>query len=185
LRRRVELAKGLLHRPRLLILDEPSTGLDPGARRDLWDYLRRIRRDDGVTIVLTTHLLEEADKADRLAILDAGRLVALDAPDRLRSALGGDSLSFDTDDPASLVAGLRDRFDLAATVLDGQVRLEHSDAHRLIAQIVEAFPGSVRAVTLGRPTLEDVFIARTGRRFDAADAAPRAEAATSGRRRSR
>jgi len=87
LRRRVELAKGLLHRPRLLLLDEPSTGLDPAARSDMWGYLRELRDQEGVTVVLTTHLLEEADKADRIAILDRGQLVALDSPDALRSTL--------------------------------------------------------------------------------------------------
>src|SRR5215213_8696029 len=99
LRRRVELATGMLHRPRLLLLDEPSTGLDPGARSDLWQYLEQIRADNGVTVVLTTHLLEEADKADRLAILHEGRLVALDTPDALRATVGGDSITIDTLDP--------------------------------------------------------------------------------------
>jgi ABC-2 type transport system ATP-binding protein len=169
LRRRVELAKGLLHEPRVLILDEPSTGLDPGARADLWDYLRTLRREQGTTVVLTTHLLEEAEKADRLAILDCGRLVALDTPERLRSAIGGDTLTIETDDPAGLAERVQCRFGFAAQTLDGSVRLEQPDGHRLVAQLVEAFPGEVRAVTLGKPTLEDVFIARTGRRFATAD----------------
>ncbi len=99
MRRRVELAKGMLHAPELLLLDEPSTGLDPGARSDLWDYLQQVRAEDGVTVVLTTHLLEEADKADRLAILNAGSLVALDTPDALRAGVGGDSLVIETDEP--------------------------------------------------------------------------------------
>src|SRR6185369_14043123 len=110
LRRGVELAKGMLHRPRLLLLDEPSTGLDPGARADLWSYLQQVRREEGVTVVLTTHLLEEAEKADRLAILDAGKLVALDTPDHLRATVGGDSLTIQTDDPARLAAAIRERF---------------------------------------------------------------------------
>lgn len=169
LRRRVELAKGLLHRPRVLLLDEPSTGLDPGARGDLWDYLRQLRGDDGVTVVLTTHLLEEADKADRLAILNAGQLVALDTPERLRESVGGDTLSIETDEPAVLAAAINERFGAErageATVVDGSVRLEQPDGHEWVARLVEAFPGRIQAVRLGKPTLEDVFIARTGHRF--------------------
>lgn len=169
LRRRVELAKGLLHRPRVLLLDEPSTGLDPGARGDLWDYLRQLRAEDGVTVVLTTHLLEEADKADRLAILNAGELVALDTPERLRESVGGDTLSIETDEPAALAKAINERFGAeregAATVVDGGVRLEQPDGHEWVARLVEAFPGRIQAVRLGKPTLEDVFIARTGHRF--------------------
>ncbi len=165
LRRRVELAKGLLHRPRLLLLDEPSTGLDPGARSDLWDYLQQIRRDDGVTVVLTTHLLEEADKADRLAILNAGSLVALDTPDRLRASVGGDTLTIETDRPEELAAAIGERFDVPAAVVDGSVRLERPDGHQWVARLVEAFPGRLASIKLGKPTLEDVFIARTGHKF--------------------
>jgi len=182
LRRRVELAKGLLHEPRLLILDEPSTGLDPGARADLWDYLRGLRRDRSTTVVLTTHLLEEAEKADRLAILDRGKLVALDTPDRLRSTVGGDTLSIETDDAAGLAQRVHQRFGFEVQTVDGRVRLEQPDGHRLVAQLVEAFPGEVRAVTLGKPTLEDVFIARTGRRFAEPDDASETPVAAKPRR---
>ncbi|HEX4130278.1 MAG TPA: ATP-binding cassette domain-containing protein [Pirellulales bacterium] len=165
LRRRVELAKGLLHRPPLLLLDEPSTGLDPGARNDLWRYLRELREHDGVTIVLTTHLLEEADRADRLAIFDRGKLVALDAPDRLRATVAGDSITIETADPAALVGELSRQLGLAAAVVDGRVRLEHPDGPRLVPRIMDACSARIQAITLGRPTLEDVFIARTGRRM--------------------
>jgi ABC-2 type transport system ATP-binding protein len=165
LRRRVELAKGMLHRPRLLLLDEPSTGLDPGARSDLWDYLQQVRRDEGVTIVLTTHLLEEADKADRIAILSEGTFVALDTPDALKATVGGDSITIQTEEPDSLAAAISERFGCPASVLDGAVRLEQRDGHEWIARLVEAFPGRIDAITLGKPTLEDVFIDRTGHRF--------------------
>jgi ABC-2 type transport system ATP-binding protein len=165
LRRRVELAKGMLHRPRLLLLDEPSTGLDPAARSDLWDYLRQIRGDDGVTVVLTTHLLEEAEKADRLAILNAGVLVALDTPERLRASVGGDTLTIESDEPVALAAAITERFGLAARHVDGSVRLELPDAPQWVPRLVEAFPGRIQTITLGKPTLEDVFIARTGHKF--------------------
>jgi ABC-2 type transport system ATP-binding protein len=165
LRRRVELAKGMLHRPRLLLLDEPSTGLDPGARSDLWDYLQQVRREDGVTIVLTTHLLEEAEKADRIAILNEGALVALDTPEALKSTVGGDSITIQTDEPQPLAQAISTRFGCAASVLEGAVRLEQPDGHEWIARLVEAFPGRIEAIRLGKPTLEDVFIDRTGHRF--------------------
>ena len=148
-----------------MLLDEPSTGLDPGARSDLWRYLRSLRDEQGVTVVLTTHLLEEADKADRIAILHEGKLVALDTPAALRSTVGGDSITIQSTDPAALAAAIEQRFACKARVLDGAVRLEQADGHQWIARLVEAFPGQIDSVTLGKPTLEDVFIARTGHRF--------------------
>src|SRR6185436_331686 len=130
LRRRVELAKGMIHRPELLLLDEPSTGLDPGARADLWEYLQRARREDGVTVVLTTHLLEEADKADRIAILNEGALVALDTPDALRATVGGDSITIETADPAALARDISAEFGFPASVVEEAVRLERPDGHQ-------------------------------------------------------
>ncbi len=165
LRRRVELAKGLLHQPRLLLLDEPSTGLDPGARSDLWQYLHRVRDEEGVTVVLTTHLLEEAERADRLAIMSAGSLVALDTPDRLRSTVGGDTIWIECDAPEQLAADVSARFACTAGVVDGRVRIEQPEGHQWVARLVEGFPGQIRSITVGKPTLEDVFIARTGHRF--------------------
>ena len=165
LRRRVELAKGLIHRPQLLLLDEPSTGLDPGARADLWSYLKQLRDQRGVTVVLTTHLLEEAERADRIAILHQGQMVALGTPDELRATVGGDSITIRTADPARLIAAIHERFDLVAKLVDGSVRLELADGHQWIARLVEAFPAQIDSITLGKPTLEDVFIARTGHRF--------------------
>jgi len=165
LRRRVELAKGMIHRPQLLLLDEPSTGLDPAARSDLWQYLRYLRGEEGTTIVLTTHYLDEADGADRIAILNEGRLVALGAPDELRAQVGGDSITIDTPQPARLAEQIQSRFQLPARAIDEAVRLEVAEGHQWIARLVEAFPGQVSAIRLGKPTLEDVFIARTGHRF--------------------
>lgn len=165
LRRRVELAKGMIHDPRLLLLDEPSTGLDPGARSDLWSYLRTLRDSRGVTIVLTTHLLEEAEKADRIAILHEGRLVALDTPDALRTTVGGDTITMRSCDPTALAAAIAERFACSPRVLDGCVRLERPAGHQWIARLVEAFGGQIESISLGKPTLEDVFIARTGHRF--------------------
>lgn len=166
LRRRVELAKGLLHGPQLLLLDEPSTGLDPAARRDLWDYLKTLQRADGVTVVLTTHILEEAEQADRVAIIDGGRVVAIDAPDALRSTVGGDAITIRSADAVAMAAAVSERFGCAAQVVDDAVRLEQPDGHQWIARLVEAFPGRIESITYARPSLEDVFIARTGKRFE-------------------
>ncbi len=165
MRRRVELAKGMLHRPRLLLLDEPSTGLDPGARADLWNYLQQVREKDGVTIVLTTHLLEEAERADRIAIMHQGKLAALDTPVALQASVGGDSINIRTEQPKQLAKAIHAKFDCEATVLDGTVRLEQPDGHQWISRLVEAFPDEIQTVTLGKPTLEDVFIDRTGHRY--------------------
>ncbi len=165
LRRRVELAKGMLHHPRLLLLDEPSTGLDPAARADLWQYLTRVRDRDGVTIVLTTHLLDEADRADRLAIMNSGKLVALDTPEALRASVGGDSITIETERPAELATSIQEQFDCPASEVGGSVRLEQSSGHQWIPRLVEAFPDAITSITLGKPTLEDVFIDRTGHRF--------------------
>jgi ABC-2 type transport system ATP-binding protein len=165
LRRRVELAKGMVHRPEVLLLDEPSAGLDPAARSDFWQYLQRQRSEHGTTIVLTTHYLDEADGADRIAILNEGRLVALGPPEELRSQVGGDSITIETGEPTRLAAAIRDSLGLEARIIDDAVRLEVPNGHIWIARIVEAFPGRVTAIRLGKPTLEDLFIARTGHRF--------------------
>jgi ABC-2 type transport system ATP-binding protein len=165
LRRRVELAQGMLHRPRLLILDEPSTGLDPGARSDLWQYLEQVRQEDGVTVVLTTHLLEEAQRADRIGIMHRGELVALDTPAALQAAVGGDAITIRTADAPSLAAEIGRKLGVAPVVVDGTVRLEQPDGHLMISQLMESFPDRIDAITLGKPTLEDVFIHMTGHRF--------------------
>jgi ABC-2 type transport system ATP-binding protein len=155
----------MLHRPRLLLLDEPSTGLDPGGRRDLWTYLAGIREADGVTSLLTTHLMEEAERCDRVAILDGGRLVAMGTPAGLKAQVGGDILTLDAREPDRLAADIRDLLGMGAAVLEGRVRLEAPNGHELIPRLVQAFPGRIDGVVLGRPTLEDVFIHRTGHRF--------------------
>ena len=168
MQRRVELAKGLIHSPSVLLLDEPSTGLDPGARRDLWQYLRTLRDEDGVSILVTTHLMEEAEHCDRLAILNAGKLVALGAPSALKSQIGGDVVQFETiseQEAGGLARRIRERFSTAATVHGTTVRLEHRDGQRFVAAVVEAFPGLVEGISVARPSLEDVFMQRTGHRF--------------------
>jgi ABC-2 type transport system ATP-binding protein len=165
MQRRVELAKGLLHHPSVLLLDEPTTGLDPGARRDLWQYLRILRDEEHVTVIVTTHLMEEAERCDRLAILNQGKVVALGTPAELKHEIGGDVILLEADDPESLAQRLRARFSVEAAVLAGKVRLERENGHRFITDVVEAFPGEIQSVSVSKPTLEDVFIHRTGHRF--------------------
>ena len=166
LKRRAEIAKGLMTRPSLLLLDEPTTGLDPGVRRDLWRDLASIRASDGTTIVLTTHLLDEAAAADHVFVLDHGRLVVDGAPDTLTRMVGGDVIRLQTPHPADLASRIVDRFQAAATVVDDEVRVEHDLAHTFVAELVDAYPGEIRSVHFGRPTLEDVFVHFTGRRFE-------------------
>ena len=165
MQRRLELAKGLLHHPSVLLLDEPTTGLDPGARRDLWQYLAILRDEERVTVLVTTHLMEEAERCDRLAILNEGKVVALGTPDELKHEIGGDVIVLDAKNPESLAERIRERFQVDVQMLQGQVRLEREQGHRFITDVVEAFPGEIEAISVSKPTLEDVFIHRTGHKF--------------------
>lgn len=166
LRRRAELAKALLPAPKLLILDEPSTGLDPGARRDMWEHLEQLRRQDHTAIVVTTHLMDEAARCDRVGVLHQGRLVAVGAPDALTAAIGADVILITTTDRDGLATKIRERFGEQVEVLDDRLRLERQRAHEFITDLVEAFPGEIDAVSFGKPTLEDVFMHHTGQRLD-------------------
>jgi len=166
MQRRIELAKGLLHHPGVLLLDEPTTGLDPGARRDLWQYLQILRDEEHVSVLVTTHLMEEADRCDRLAIMNEGNLVALGTPEELKSEIGGDVIMLDAVHNADLLADhIRTRFHVATTVLGNQVRIEREEGHRFVPDLVEAFPGEIQAISVSKPALEDVFIHRTGHKF--------------------
>ena len=162
LRRRVEIAKGLLHRPAVLLMDEPSTGLDPGARRELWQYVEELRDRQGITVLVTTHILDEADRAGRLLLLHQGKVVAEGTPAELKARIGGDVVVLDVDQPALLLPDLRARFGVDAVAQNGSLRVEIGNGHRFIAEAVEAFPGAIRSVALHKPTLEDVFLDETG-----------------------
>jgi ABC-2 type transport system ATP-binding protein len=166
MQRRIELAKGLLHHPGVLLLDEPTTGLDPGARRDLWQYLQMLRDQEQVSVLVTTHLMEEAERCDRLAILNEGNLVALGSPAELKGEIGGDVILLDAaHDAAMLAEQIQSRFDVEATALGTQVRIEREGGHRFVPDLVEAFPGEIQAISVSKPALEDVFIRRTGHKF--------------------
>ena len=167
LRRRVELAKALLHEPELLLLDEPSTGLDPAARREFFALLTRLRESDGVTIVLTTHYMEEAERCDRIGILDQGRLVAIAPPGELKQRVGGDVMVISTAAPEALAQKIAQRLQVRAALVDGTLRIERPRGHELVARLVDEFGGEIESITFGRPTLEDVFVHLTGHRFRA------------------
>jgi len=165
MQRRVEVAKSLLHRPSLLILDEPTTGLDPGARASLLDYLQELRTRDGVTCLLTTHLMDEAERCDEVAILDRGKLVAVGPPAELKSTIGGDVLTVSAHEPAVLAEKARQRFSVDARLVDGVLHIERDRGHELVPLLIEAFPGEIDSVRVGRPTLDDVFLHLTGHRL--------------------
>lgn len=167
LRRRADLAKCLLHRPRLLLLDEPSTGVDPGVRLAFWRCLEELRRSEGVTVLLTTHLLEEADRCDRLAILDRGRLVREGAPAELKAEIGGTVVRVSAADPAEVAAALETEFEVRDAQVDGrEVRFEHPDGGRWAYRLAGRFEDRIDSVTVSKPSLEDVFLHHAGRRFD-------------------
>jgi ABC-2 type transport system ATP-binding protein len=165
LKRRAELAKCLLHRPSLLLLDEPSTGLDPGARHDLWRVLEELRSNDGVTIAVTTHLMEEAERCDSLALLDRGQIVAQGSPSKLRGELPGEQITIVADHPELLAARVSESLGISVQRIGETLRIQSLEGQRVVQGILDEFGADVRSISLGRLTLEDVFMQKTGRRF--------------------
>jgi ABC-2 type transport system ATP-binding protein len=170
LQRRVELAKSLLHAPRLLLLDEPSTGLDPAARNELWSLLGRLRHELGMTMIVSTHLLEEADRCEQLVILDRGQIVADGSPAALRAAVGRPAVTVRCVDPAALSQRWAQQYGWNCRVISDQqsVRIDGADAVPILQQLTTVEAESVVSATWAHPTLEDVFLLRTGRTFEAA-----------------
>ncbi len=165
LKRRVELAKAFLHRPRVLILDEPTVGLDPRARLEFWKWLEVIHLSESVTILVTTHLMDEAEKCHRLAFLNRGELVAMGSPSALKELVRGDVITIRTHNVDSLYAAVKREIDVSVSVLGSMLRIECQDGHEWIPRLVESFPGQIDEISLARPTLEDVFIHVTGTGF--------------------
>ncbi len=171
MKRRVELAKALLHQPKLLLLDEPATGLDPGARHDLWRQLIQLRSERGQTVALTTHLMDEADRCDRLAVMSQGKVVAIDTPANLKAKIGGDIITLSPrgsiEEADQLRAAIAEKFapwdeKTAPKLVAGRIRLERDHGASFIPALAEAFPGRFESITVGQPTLEDVFLHLTG-----------------------
>jgi ABC-2 type transport system ATP-binding protein len=163
MRRRLELARALVHRPPLLVMDEPTAGLDAAAFRTFWDGIEALRRAEGTTVILTTHRPDEAERCDRLAVLARGRIVACEPPDVLRARVSGDVLVVEADDPESVARALSERLGVAARIRPDGVHVERQAGHTLVPRIVEVFPpGRLRSVSLRRPTLGDAYLAVTG-----------------------
>jgi len=167
MRRRLEIARALLHDPLLLFLDEPTSGLDEAAFRTVWDYLLELRRERAVTMLVTTHRPEEAERCDRLGVLDRGRLLACDTPDNLRAVVRGDLLVLEVADAAAVASEIAARFGLEARAVEGRVFVERERGHELIPRLVEALPrGTLGAISLRRPGLGEAFLAITGRELE-------------------
>ena len=165
LQRRVELAQAFLHQPQVLILDEPTTGLDPSARRDFLNYVSRLREEQDVTVVVTTHHMEEAERCDRLGILHDGRLAALAPPSELKSRVGGDVIVISAKNAEALREQIQLRVEARVALVDGALRIERQRGHEFVRDLVEAFGDQIESITFGKPTLEDAFIHLTGHRF--------------------
>ncbi len=164
MKRRLELARALLHEPELLILDEPTTGLDERFFREVWERIELLRVQRGLTVLLTTHRAEEAERCDRVAVIDEGKVIAEDRPEALRQRLSGDVLTLEARNPEGLRAELAARLQLSARIVSGKVVLERERGHELIPRLIEALPaGRIDSLSMHRPTLSDVFVKLTGR----------------------
>jgi ABC-2 type transport system ATP-binding protein len=162
MRRRLEIARGLLHSPKVLFLDEPTIGLDPQTRASIWEYIRELHRTEEITVFVTTHYMDEAENCDRIAIVNEGRIVALDTPDRLKAAVGKDRVRITTDDDRAAIEALRERFDLDAAVHEGAVSISVQDGAEFVPRLFAELGVPIRSVTVNRPSLDDVFLAHTG-----------------------
>jgi ABC-2 type transport system ATP-binding protein len=170
MRRRLEIARGLLHSPRVLFLDEPTIGLDPQTRAHIWSYIEELKRGDHITIFLTTHYMDEAEHCDRIAIIDGGRVVALDTPDALKESVGRDRVEIETADDEGAIRELGERFGLEASVSEGAVRVYVPHGDEFLPRLFADFTVPVRSVNVARPTLDDVFMTYTGRTIRDAEA---------------
>jgi ABC-2 type transport system ATP-binding protein len=183
MKRRLEIARGLLHSPRVLFLDEPTVGLDPQTRASIWEYLDQLRRQEDLTIFLTTHYMDEAEHCDRIAIMDAGQIVALDTPQALKAAIGTDRVRLVTADDRAAAAAIAGRFGLEAVSAGDGLVLQVADGEAFVPRLLADLGVAVRSVSVTRPTLDDVFMTYTGRTIrDAENAGPEIPAMFRGRR---
>jgi ABC-2 type transport system ATP-binding protein len=162
MRRRLEIARGLMHSPRVLFLDEPTIGLDPQTRSSIWSYIRTLREREEITIFMTTHYMDEAEFCDRIAIMDQGDIVALDTPAALKAAVGADRVRIQTDDDEAAIALLAERFGVDAQVSEGAVAFYVPAGEEFVPRLFAESGLSIRAVNVSRPTLDDVFMRFTG-----------------------
>jgi len=162
MKRRLELVRGLLHRPRVLFLDEPTLGLDPQTRRHIWEYIHTLRQQERLTIFLTTHYMDEAENCDRIAIIDYGRIVALDTPDNHKDSLGGDLVTLKAEDNEAAVFELKERYNLSPEMQNGAVSFCVPQGERFLPDFVRGFRSRLLSISVRRPTLDDVFLRLTG-----------------------
>jgi ABC-2 type transport system ATP-binding protein len=162
MKRRLEIARGLLHSPRVLFLDEPTVGLDPQTRSSIWSYIRELKRAEDITIFLTTHYMDEAEFAGRIAIMDQGRIIALDTPSALKASVGQDRVRIVTDDDARAIRLLRERFGIDASVVEDQVTFGVEAGERFVPRLFAELGMPIRSVNVARPSLDDVFMSYTG-----------------------
>jgi len=162
MRRRLEIARGLLHSPRVLFLDEPTVGLDPQTRAAIWGYIRQLKETEDITIFLTTHYMEEAEYCDRIAIIDHGEIVVLDTPENLKGSVGEDRVRIVTDDDEAAIAALRDRFGIDAGVHEGSVTFAVASGEAFVPRLFAELGVAIRSVHVARPSLDDVFMNYTG-----------------------
>jgi ABC-2 type transport system ATP-binding protein len=162
MRRRLEIARGLMHSPRVLFLDEPTIGLDPQTRSSIWDYIRALQQSEGTTIFMTTHYMEEAEFCDRIAIMDRGEIIVLDTPETLKAAVGADRVVLGTADNDAALAALHDHFGIAATVAEGAVTFQVDSGEAFVPRLFAEMDVAITSVAVSRPTLDDVFMRYTG-----------------------
>jgi ABC-2 type transport system ATP-binding protein len=162
MKRRLEIARGLLHSPRVLFLDEPTIGLDPQTRSSIWRYIRELKAAEDITIFLTTHYMDEAEYCDRIAIMDSGRIIVLDTPEVLKASVGRDRVQISTDDDAAAIAALRVRFGIDATVAEGLVTFAVEAGEQFVPRLFSELGLPIRSVSVSRPSLDDVFMSYTG-----------------------
>jgi ABC-2 type transport system ATP-binding protein len=170
MKRRLEIARGLLHAPRVLFLDEPTVGLDPQTRVSIWDYINDLKQREDITIFLTTHYMDEAENCDRIAIIDHGKIVALDTPEALKASIGKDRVQISTADDDLAIAQLRDRFGLDAALHEHVVTFSVSSGEQFVPRLFAELPVSIRSVSVSRPSLDDVFMSYTGKTIRDAEA---------------
>jgi ABC-2 type transport system ATP-binding protein len=170
MKRRLEIARGLLHSPRVLFLDEPTVGLDPQTRSSIWGYITSLKRDEDITIFLTTHYMDEAEFCDRIAIMDEGRIVALDTPEALKESVGKDRVQIRTDDDTAAIESLRQRFEIEARVAEGAVTFGVAGGEQFVPRLFAELGQEIRSVSVSRPSLDDVFMSYTGRTIRDAEA---------------
>ncbi|HCG98257.1 MAG TPA: ABC transporter ATP-binding protein, partial [Actinobacteria bacterium] len=165
MKRRLEIARGLMHRPRVLFLDEPTLGLDPQTRHHIWDYINRLRVDEGLTIFLTTHYMDEAEHCARIAIIDNGELIAIDTPEKLKVQVGSDVIVLIADDNTRAAIEIQEKFAVAAKEVNGELSLQVEAGEHFMPALIKGLESRVTSMSLRKPTLEDVFLNLTGRKI--------------------